>query len=273
MFVELIEDFGGVGDVFHFAHANAYPIKTYESFLNQFVDNYSVIGMHQRPVWPDADIDSFDNWSILADDLIRIFDERKISQVIGVGHSMGAIATLIASIKRPDLFKKLVLIEPVILPLSVYGMMKGISFEQLAELNPLLKKAFIRRNEWSSKEEALEYFNGKSFFKRFSETGKKDFIEHGIKPAESGSYTLSYAREWEAKIYGTNPNPWDYLDKIKHPCLIIRAEFSDVITTTEAWTEVRNAANTATCIQMDGAGHLIPQEMPEKLYKRILEFL
>lgn len=42
--------------------------------------------------------------------------EEGLSQVVGAGHSMGAVATMFAALKQPSLFTKLVLIEPVILP-------------------------------------------------------------------------------------------------------------------------------------------------------------
>jgi len=271
--VNLIEDFGGEGEIFHFAHANAYPLRSYISFLNQFTDNYNVIGMNQRPMWSDSNPDSFEDWVDLADDLIDAFDENNVSQVIGAGHSMGAIATLIASIKRPDLFTKIILIDPVILPLQVYEMMKGMSFQQKSQINPLLNIALKRRNKWTNEVAARDYFESKTFFKRFTESAKRDFIEHGIRLGDDDTYTLAYSREWEARIYGTSPSPWEYLKNIAHPCLIVRAEHSDVITSEEAWMEIKQTAVGSTCIQIDGAGHLIPQETPEKLYKRITEFL
>lgn len=271
--MNLIEDFGGEGELLHFAHANAYPLRTYTTFLNQFTDSYKVIGMNQRPMWSDSDPDAFEDWADLADDLIHTFDEKKVSQVIGAGHSMGAIATLIASIKRPDLFTKIILIDPVILPLQVYEMMKGMSFEQKSQVNPMLNIALKRRNEWTSVAEARDYFDSKTFFKRFAESAKQDFIEHGIRLAENEKFTLAYTREWEARIYGTSPSPWEYLKNIAHPCLIVRAEHSDVITSEEAWTEIKETTVGATCVQIDGAGHLIPQEVPEKLCQSINEFL
>lgn len=273
MILNLFEDFGGEGEILHFAHANAYPIKTYTSFLEGFTKRYHVLGMAQRPVWPESNLEDFDDWEILADDLINQFDKIGLKQVIGAGHSMGAIATLFASVKRPDLFSKIVLIDPVILPEQVYAMLKGMSMEEKAEMNPIMQRALKRKNLWSIKEEAVDYFNSKSFFQGFTESAKRDFIAHGLSQTEDGSFCLTYAREWEAKIYATNPNPWSFLARLKHPCLILRAEHSDVIRNEESWNEIKEKAIGAQCVQIDKAGHLIPQEDPATLYTRITEFL
>lgn len=45
-----------------------------------------------------------------ADDLISLLEEMKLRSIVFVGHSMSGMIGCVASIKRPDLFKKLVLV-------------------------------------------------------------------------------------------------------------------------------------------------------------------
>ena len=102
--------FGGEGAVIHFAHANGYPPQCYQAFIDPFLKQYQVLGIKHRPLWPsDSGVPS-GTWSQFADDLIAFFDQQGLRNVVGMGHSLGAIATLQAAIKRPDLFSTLVLI-------------------------------------------------------------------------------------------------------------------------------------------------------------------
>jgi len=266
------QDFGGKGKTLHFAHANAYPIKTYSNFLNILSYDFQVIGMNQRPVWPNEDPENFINWNILADDLIEFLEQQNLTDVYALGHSMGGIATLMASIKRPDLFKKIILIDPVILPELYYPTIEQSNFEQLKKMNPLITIALNRRNKWSTIEEARTYFEGKTFYKKFNAEAKNDFLQHGLQK-EDGGLRLSYPREWEARIYGTVTNPWNALREITTETMIIKAEFSDVIRSENDWKNIQDAAQNATCIEMKNVGHLIPQEKPKELVSKIKSFL
>lgn len=271
--MNVLEDFGGTGPLLHFAHANAYPVKTYSSFLKLFTDQFTVVGLNQRPMWEDSSPGTFEDWTVLAEDLIQHLRQNQFENVIGVGHSMGANATLMAAQIEPSLFSKIVLIDPVILPEQIYQLLENASFEEKRKMNPLLEKAMKRRNEWLSQEDAIQYFESKTFFQRFSDTAKEDFITHGLRQQSNGSLTLAYSREWEARVYGTGNSPWSYLRQIQHPCLIIRAEHSDVMRTEDEWSDIKSQTGMSTCIQLDGAGHLIPQESPIELHNKMTEFL
>lgn len=271
--LKLVEDFGGEGPVLHFAHANAYPIKSYTYFLNLLTDAFAIVGMNQRPMWAGESPDGFEDWGVLADDMIDELDQLGKGPVFGVGHSMGALATLIASHRRPDLFKKIVLVEPVILAEQVYGFMAKMSVEERTSMNPMMSRAARRRNTWETKDEAKKYFESKTFFQKFSSEARQDYLDYGVVANEAGGFELAYRREWESRIYGTAINPWPFLDGIKVPCLIVRAEHSDVVRSEEEWLAVQERAIGVTCKQFDGAGHMLPMEEPEGLQQLILDFL
>lgn len=271
--MNLIEDFGGEGEVLHLAHANAYPIKSYNYFLNLFADSYKVMGLNQRPMWAVESAEDFEDWSVLATDLIEQLEAAALGPVYGLGHSMGAIATLIAAHHRPDLFKKIVLIEPVVLPEQVYGNMAKMTIEERKAVNPMMNIAAKRRDSWADKEEAKDYFESKTFFQKFSDQAKVDYLNHGLVTTGDGMLKLAYRREWEARIYGTTINPWPFLENTKVPCLLIRAEFSDVVRSEREWHAIKERARNVSCVQFDGGGHMLPMEDPEGLHVLIGEFL
>ena len=53
-------------------------------------------------------------WDDMADDLAQALRARGLEGVIGVGHSMGGVATLLASVKHPKLFRAVVALDPVL---------------------------------------------------------------------------------------------------------------------------------------------------------------
>ncbi|MED6176619.1 hypothetical protein PIB30_089952 [Stylosanthes scabra] len=79
-----------------------------------------------------------------ADDLITVMDEMGLKDIIFVGHSMSAMIGCIASVERPDLFKRLVLLcaSPSCSSfiLVELGLQKGLALVRILEI-PIL--AFI----------------------------------------------------------------------------------------------------------------------------------
>ncbi|MGB1316910.1 MAG: alpha/beta hydrolase, partial [Flavobacteriales bacterium] len=157
-------DFGGEGEVIHFAHANGFPPETYQTLVDGLKVNHRVVSMNLRPLWPESDYSSFKNWETVGEDLIQFLDQQGLKNVIGMGHSFGGIASVIAAHKRPDLFSKLVLIEPVVLPDWVYGMTKFFPKFLLKKINPIVKSTLARTNTWANKEEAFNHFRPKKLF-------------------------------------------------------------------------------------------------------------
>ena len=92
-----------------FSHANGFPAKSYNylfSLLNsQNINTIETMG--------HAGYTNKKDLTHLRDELIA--DIEKLQQpVIGIGHSSGSAATILAAGRRPDLFKHLILLDPII---------------------------------------------------------------------------------------------------------------------------------------------------------------
>ena len=104
---------GGKGPALHFAAANGYPPGAYRAFLEPFSKNYEVVASLHRPLWEiPPDIESFKSWDVFGEDICELVGQLHCP-VVSVGHSMGTAAILMAAVHRPELFKSLVLIEPL----------------------------------------------------------------------------------------------------------------------------------------------------------------
>ena len=263
-------DFGGTGSILHFAHANGFPPESYRSFVAGLLPTCRVLGIRQRPLWPNSQPEELDSWEILANDLIHFLDQEGLEGVIGVGHSVGAVATMIAAQKRPLLFSKLILIEPVFLLPSLLKMITGNS--EAAFHLPLVKTTLRRRTRWASRQDAFDGFRSKPFFKRWSDEALWEYINVGLHEDNDG-VSLTYSREWEARIYARPPTMvWDYIPHISHPTLAFRGVDSDTIMP-QVWDLWQEQQPQATFVEMAEVGHMIPMERPLPLAKLMLDWV
>jgi pimeloyl-ACP methyl ester carboxylesterase len=265
------EDFGGEGKLIHFAHANGFPPRTYQKFLGQLANSYQVIAMNARPLWQEKP-NSGSDWEQVGNDLIHFLDSKNLKNIIGIGHSMGAVATMFASVKRPDLFRQIILIDPVFLP-PKYGRIFSLLPNFIKKkMNPMIKGALRRQDTWERKALVFESWRKKKVFSKWSDEVLWDYVNAGTKPNEEGQVTLSYSKYWEANYYGRIPKVWKALKKCNVPMVGIRGEKTNTLLP-EAWKKWQEIQPQATFLEIENTGHLIPMEVPNLLSEHILGFL
>lgn len=255
----------------HFAHANGYPPELYQPFLHTLT--LPVVAPPNCALWPNTPIERVSSWQTIADDIIAYLQQEPSSHpVVGIGHSLGAVATLYAAHKRPDLFSHLVLIEPVFFSAQFLAAWSALP-DPLS--NPLVRTALRRRHQWPTREEAFAHFRPKAVFSRLSDEALQLYVQYALKSAEppDSGFTLRYPREWEAHIYTLRPSDvWEILPQITHPTLALRGAWSDTLLP-EAWQLWQEAQPTAQFHNIAETGHLLPLEQPQQLGRLINEWL
>lgn len=259
-------DFDGDGPTLHFAHANAYPPGTYRLFLNTLAGRFRVLAVKHRPLWRNAHPQEMTSWHRIADDLITFFDQHNFRGVIGVGHSLGGVATMVAAVKRPELFSALVLIDPVFLSPHLLAMVEERIQNQEEPFEvPMVAVAQRRRDWWSSRAAAYEHLRPKSVFAGFSDEAMWDFINYGLADDVNGGVRLAFPKEWEARIYSIPPTfVWEYVAQISQPTLAIRAAHSDTLFP-PAWEHWQKLQSGATFVEVPDSSHLLTMEKPEQV--------
>jgi len=263
--------FGSGEEIIHFAHANAYPPGSYSELLTKLGENHTVLASEARPLWQDRPSDRDTSWTLFADDLIRFLDNRQLSGIIGIGHSLGAVMTLIAAVKRPDLFRKIILIEPVILHRNLYRLTNIIPLKMRRLIVPPIKIAEKRRNFWPSKEKAFDSFRTKKVFRKFSDTALNNYISAGLTKTDGG-YKLTFSPEWEARVYAMAYSSWKIYGELDIPSLSIRAEETNAIYKT-AWPEWKKLRPEAGYECINNTTHLLPLESPDELTDILEHFI
>ncbi|MGM8888876.1 alpha/beta fold hydrolase, partial [Psychrobacter sp. 1U2] len=100
--------------VLHFAHANGMPSAVYQPFFEILAEFFTVEYIPMLGGDPDYPVDN--HWRSLTQQVIdsvkTVCEKHGISQVVAVGHSLGAMCTLQALYRAPKIFNQAVLMDP-----------------------------------------------------------------------------------------------------------------------------------------------------------------
>jgi len=273
-------DFGGAGSILHLAHANGFPPGTYRPLAETLAESYHVIALPSRPLWPGSRPESAPHWRVMADDLVRGLDDLGLKGIVGVGHSMGGDLTLWAAISRPDLFRAVVLVDPVILPPMWLRAAQLFHWLGLDRKLPLVAGALRRRRVWPSRQVCYEQYRRLPFFASWPDASLRAYVEAGTLERSDGQVELAYPPEWEAHIFATVPaDIWRAVSRLRPrsnrqppPTLVVRGERSDTFRA-ESQARMKRLLPQARYLVIPDAGHLLPMERPAEVGAAILDFL
>ena len=194
------------------------------------------------------------DWWDLAEDVLAVRG-RVDGSMLGIGHSSGAAALLMAEIIQPGAFDLIVAIEPVVFP-PPYG---------AADDHPLTLSARRRRDRYSSPQEARANFVDKDVFAGWDSRALDGYIAGGLR-SSGDEWELACSPEHEASFYagaGTH-KAWDRLGEVETPLALVIGADSD--TCPPALVEALEAQfSSVETIMVEGAGHFLPMEDPARL--------
>jgi pimeloyl-ACP methyl ester carboxylesterase len=265
-------NWGGKGPILHLAHANSFHPGTYIELIEALKQRFEVHSFLSRPFDQGSNPDDMDNWDLLRDDFIQAADEHGWKDIIGIGHSLGSTITMKAAIKRPDLFSKLVIIEPPCIDQIYFSLLAIFPYSLSKNVVPPSKIALKRRHKWPSRENAFKLLRPKRIFSKWSDETLKAYLEYGLTEDENGEFRLTFTKYWESKIYCTIENPYKMFPKITHPALCIKGEDTDVINERN-WSKWKRIQTNAKFENIPDAGHLVPMEQPAHLASSIFDFI
>jgi pimeloyl-ACP methyl ester carboxylesterase len=255
-------EWGGTGPVLHLAHANGFPPAAYRALIEPLTARFRVVTSDARPLRPGTDPRSIGSWDPLAEDLAATLDAHGVSEVIGVGHSLGGVLTAFAAGRRSRLFSRLVLVDPVLFS-GVRGHLWGWT-KRLGWANrlDLVCKARRRHDHWPDLAAVRAGWRSRKLFRRFDEQAFDDFVEAAVREDGAGGLALRYPKEWEARIFETTPhNPWPQLRKLRLPVLVLRGSDSDTLSPGAARRVARRVTGAAV-EEVASTTHLLPFERP-----------
>ena len=192
-------DFGGSGPRLHFANANGYPPAAYAPLLAELTPRYHVIALRSRPLQPGSDPASLHSWLPFVDELIAFLDAQQARGWAGVGHSLGAVTTVLAALRRPELFRAIVAIEPVFfnpLKLAAFDVIRALGLAE--RVHPLIAGARRRRRVFASADEMFARYRQAPVFRRLDDRALRAYVDAVAVPrAGQPGVELAFSPEWE----------------------------------------------------------------------------
>jgi len=270
-------DAGGAGRTLHLLHANGFNAGVYGPVFEGLTGDFRALGMNicreEVCAGPGGAGLAIKSWQDVGDELGRFIDAvAGGGPVVGVGHSIGAVATALCAVKRPELFSRIILLEPVLLEPKVTALIRLMRALGQTHKAPLAMRARRRRNGWADRAEALEYFRSRPLFEGWDEGCLRAYAERGLKESAGGGVELVCSPEVEAQGFQTYPpDIWRRMRGLRVPTLFVRGERSDTITP-RARDLFLKVVPHADFIELPGAGHLFPMQRPAETARIIKEY-
>jgi pimeloyl-ACP methyl ester carboxylesterase len=269
-------EFGGEGSPVHFAVANGFPPATYTPLLQPLTASHRVVSFPPRPLWqPVPPVTSITTWADMAHDYLNALEAHALTDVIGIGHSYGAVATILMALERPQRFRAVVLLDPAIFPRSALRMVQLMNALGRDSRLPLVQKARMRRAQFDTAQDAFAYWRPKPLFTRWTDEQLWRYVNVALIPNPDGGLMLAWSPEWEAWAFRTlYTHSWRKLSALHRtglPTLLIRGIHSNTFFARTA-RGVRRVLPRAHYVEVDG-DHLFPLSMPETTHPIIADWL
>jgi pimeloyl-ACP methyl ester carboxylesterase len=268
-------DWGRGGPLAHFSHATGFCAGVYTPLAKRLALRLRVLGMDDRghgrtkaPAVPER----LKDWDVFVQDLESFF-EYLGEPVVAMGHSRGAVASLLLAVKRPDLIRALVLIDPTILPYSWMWWWFLARKTGLSKYVPIAARAAKRRDEWPDTETLLSVYKNKFPFTSWKNGFLEAYVSEGTEKTGQGRIRLSCKPEWEARCFSVCPHDvWRYVPRLQSPTLVLFGKQSDTFLKSAVRRFKANAPH-AVLRGFDDTGHFVPMEKPDETVQAVMDFL
>tara|TARA_A100001015_G_scaffold22087_1_gene25051 strand:+ start:16908 stop:17759 length:852 start_codon:yes stop_codon:yes gene_type:complete len=265
--------FSEQGDPLLFLHANAYTPDCYRPLLTPFMDQYNVFAFKLRAIWPKSNLADVSSWMDFVADCDAFLEEQSLRDIVGMGHSIGAVMTLLLEIIQPGRFKHIVLLDPVLFPFS--NQLGLLIFKLIIGHLRFVKKTYERQVLFASIDDVFQHYRTKKIFKFIDDANLTIICQSLFKKTDQG-VELIQTPEWEAKIYKIGglsyPFLWKNINKIKCPILLLAGEHSHICKVKEI-QKLSFLASKFDYKILDQSSHLLPFEAPLKNVEYIKLFL
>lgn len=191
------------------------------------------------------------DWWDTARDALAVCGEQT-GGVVGIGHSMGAAALLMAETLAPGTFTRIVAIEPIIFP-PPYAPV---------DHHPLAEGARRRRPFFPSPDDALEHFATRPVFAAWDRRALDAYVTCGLRQ-EGDVWVLACPPEYEAAFFaqGAAHGAWDRLGEVAAPVLVVAG--ADSSSHPEEFAAEQAARLPHGRLEVvAGSGHFLPMEQP-----------
>jgi len=237
------------------AHAHSW-----DGFAARMQNRYHVVVPDQRghgdSEWAKDGAYSSEDFG---DDLAAFIDILEIEKPVIIGHSMGGRNVIIYAGRNPEKVDKLVAVDSRLRSDPINAMAIQLMAQSILD-------------HLDSMEEGIEALI--KFSPSIPRELAEDLVLHGVRKLPDGSYVpkfdLTMRDQAVSKLLVSDL--WPYLGKITCPTLIMRGENSPIMPR-ELAEQMAEALPNGQLVEIEGAGHLVPQENHVAFEDAIVRFL
>ena len=248
-----------------FIHATGFHGRVWDQLVRRLPPRHTIcIDMHGHgrstgePVF---------HWKVFCDELAAFVETLALREIVAVGHSMGGHAAIGAAAAKPQCFRQLILVDPVVFAPERYE-----EFAARTEDMPL-HPASKRRAEFASVEAMVERFHNRPPYDLFVPEMLEDYCRHGLVAKPGGGLTLACSPEMEASVYTGNLSNVGIFEDIKAveiPVFIMRAKENDdpaniSFSRSPTWPGLVHCFSHAREIYRPDLSHFMPMEAPDEI--------
>ena len=268
-------DWGGSGPLAHFSHATGLSAHSYTPLISMINRELQVIGMddrgHGKTTVP-ADTRKLQNWDPFVDDLDRFLSSFK-EPIIAIGHSRGAVVSMLLALRKPELIRALILIDPTILPFSTMWLVYIAKKTRLNRYIPIAARAARRNGTWPDRKTILAAYQNKGMFKSWQKGFLEAYLKDGVQDKNDGKVCLSCDPAWEARCFSVYPHDlWRYIPLVQQPVLALYGEMSDSFLPS-AVRRFQSKLPHAQISCFQNTSHFVPMEKPIETALAIRSFI
>lgn len=259
----------------HFLHGNGYCGRVYSPLLNALCEDFD---LWLCDVQGHGDSDHggrFHGWNRSAELALEAFvagsGDFADAPRFALGHSFGGVLTSLMLAQQPQLFRRAVLLDPVLFSPAMIGVMALSDVVGLSRRTSLASKALKRRSSWPDRAAAHAALHGRGMFRGWDEAAFDAYIQHALKDTAQG-VELKCRPSREADIFSSFPKRlWPSLSKVTTPTQVLYGQHSYpfVARSVARWC----AGNAHVSAQVVAGGHCFMQEFPEDSAARVRAFL
>ncbi len=184
------------------------------------------------------------------------------ARLVGVGHSMGGAAVVMAETLSPGTFAGMVLVEPVLMPPP---------YRRRPD-NPLSVLAARRRPVFPSVEEAARSYRSKPLFADWHEEAFAGYLEGGFRPHPQGA-ALVLSPESESEVFAASAEcgAFAHIGEVEAPVRLLVSDERSMLS--ETMPAISAGFPDIVTAYMTGQSHLMVMERPDLTAAEIADHL
>ena len=191
------------------------------------------------------------DWNRMAEQVAASVRRRSSEPVVGIGHSLGGVVTLLAAAQYPTLFSRLILIDPVIYSTEVLAFQAIMKATGLWQKRPFIRRVRDRQQRWPDKNTALASLRRKALYRDWHDEALNAFVSYAMTHHENGELSLACHPQTEAAIFASRPRRlWP---AVKQVCCPV-----DILIASESYGFIRRAVGRAERVNHRVRGVPVP---------------